>query len=194
MKIFNVIALFSLVGPSAVYGATVTFKDVVPSTACTIPIGPTGYSYYASFSELGVKTDGSETTYVEEIRESEAPLPTGGFIPLNTTVTAMATMVQATNGFWFSLGTTVSSGDVQLEYESCSLQSDGQYACVDVRLLPGLRTTFSYTNTAYEWVQTDVGEIRRDQNAAVQTGSSAALWGLAVVASAMAFGVAMVAF
>ncbi|KAK1220601.1 hypothetical protein PQX77_016624 [Marasmius sp. AFHP31] len=176
--------------------ATVTFKDVNPPDYSRFDPDPP-FSNLVSFREVGVKTgsDGSaETTYVEEIHNSQGLEPSGTIaqaVPLGTTHTFTATIVQSSNGFWLSeaLPYTVTEGEIvtttQLNYyRACSLVGDGKYGCVGENPRGGPTT---YTNTAFEFVVTDVGELRAE-NAATRVSMAPVAWQIVSVLSAMLFG------
>ncbi|KAL0568695.1 hypothetical protein V5O48_013287 [Marasmius crinis-equi] len=122
-------------------------------------------SNFVSYSEAGVKSDpdGSETTYVREYNFTEGLNPSGNVVPLSVTGSGKATIVQSSNGFWYSQDYTFAaegSTSAISEYSSCSLQSDGRYACVQ----KGPSMTRTFTTTAYDVVLTNVDE--RESNRA----------------------------
>ncbi|KAL0564623.1 hypothetical protein V5O48_017421 [Marasmius crinis-equi] len=175
----------------AAQASTVTFKSVVtPDSAITTA------SYFVSYSEAGVKSDGSETTYVQDIVISEQLYPSGKIFTLPTPVSAEATLVQSSGGFWISQEATaveyeiVTSGSSTVlspvrtmtanGYKSCSLGSDGQCACV--QQVPGM--TLSYTATASDSVFTNVGEFKQDNHAV----GSIVLWQVMVLLCAVMVG------
>ncbi|KAL0563101.1 hypothetical protein V5O48_018975, partial [Marasmius crinis-equi] len=171
--------------------STITLKAVNPNSnnPSTIPT----VSNFVSYSEAGVNSDGSETTYVREMVISKQVLINGDTITLPTPVSAEGTFVQSSGGFWLSQEVTAAGYEIltsasttvfsplgtgtDTAYQSCSLGSDGKYACVQQ-----LRhATFSYTGTASDIVVTDVGELKKDNHAV----GSTVVWQVMAVFCAM---------
>ncbi|KAL0572655.1 hypothetical protein V5O48_009313 [Marasmius crinis-equi] len=180
--------------------STVTLKAVHVPPNNTFHITPitatTTISDFISYSEAGVKSDGSETTYIREIVISEQLLD-GMAFTLPTPASATGTLIQSSGGFWFSQEAVVTVYEILprtsttvvstlatatlTQYQSCSLGSDGEYACVEQLL----GTTVSYTATASDAVITNVGELKKDNHA---VGSMAMIWQVMVVFCAMVVG------
>ncbi|KAK1225046.1 hypothetical protein PQX77_012024 [Marasmius sp. AFHP31] len=165
---------------------------------------PVTFSVFISFGEAGVKSgsDGSaETTYVEEIRNSQAIEFTGTtprLIPASATATVVGTRVQSSNGYWVSQDIPVQACPVTfgtatttlLNFQTCSLLADGKYGCIEK--LPGiqrLEITTAYTNSANQFVATDVGGVENDNNGAAIGFTSTITWQIVSVVSAMLVGV-----
>ncbi|KAJ8074374.1 hypothetical protein PM082_015274 [Marasmius tenuissimus] len=194
--------LSTLLTASLVQAATVTFKDVIDPGASNL--SEPSYSVFLSFSEAGIKSgsDGSaETTYVEELHQSQAVEMDGTalqIVPLNTTVTVVGTRVESSNGHWesFDVPLTFSTTTVTaVSFETCSLLAGGEYGCVDKLAAVGSdpvfeqATTTSFTNSATDFVQTDVGELRNVNNGVASGFTSTITWQIISVAGAMLTGV-----
>ncbi|KAJ8087524.1 hypothetical protein PM082_006355 [Marasmius tenuissimus] len=178
--------------------ATVTFKDVSPTEATTVDRDPP-FSDLVSYHEAGVKTgsDGSaETTYVEEIHNSQELRVSGTtvqVVSLDTTRALTATIVQSSNGHWFSQdvpqtitdGTTITT--TQVNYRTCSLAEDGKYGCVWELPLGPSQVTTTYTNTAFDFVVTDVVAPVPDNGVTVGSPVATA-WQIVFVLSTMLIG------
>ncbi|KAF5365429.1 hypothetical protein D9758_010851 [Tetrapyrgos nigripes] len=117
----------------------------------------------------------------------------------------LATLVQSSGGFWISqvatggeyeiltTGSTTSFSPLgtatvtDTQYQACSLESDGRYACVqDLPQLGRTQRTLSYTATASDAVFTNVGELKEDNHAVGSMMTMA--WQAVVVLSAIVIG------
>ncbi|KAF5361156.1 hypothetical protein D9758_009092 [Tetrapyrgos nigripes] len=205
LKLFFISATPALI--NIAQASTVTVKQVnIPpdNTYGVSPITSPIISNFFSYSEAGVKSDGSETTYVYEKLVSEMY---DGFglsvvpLPSHTTVSAEGTFVQSSGGFWVSEvdtaivyeasgggSMTVAGTATATVYQTCSLGSDGKYACLsELRGSGFLRgQTLSYTGaTASDVVFTNVGELtdKKDNHAVGSTMTMA--WQAMVVFGGM---------
>ncbi|KAK1220822.1 hypothetical protein PQX77_016393 [Marasmius sp. AFHP31] len=198
LLLFLISASFSLLAKAS----TATFKIPInpavtsglPSiTDSTRPTFVAPFSFVTAYSQAGVKSDsdGSETTYVQEIHVSQI---TGGSLEALFT----ATIVQSSNGLWGSFEDTQQTVP-HAEYVTCSLESEanGNYACVQLMGWGTSTSTVSYTNTAVELVVTNVAGVPEDgheqaDNHATRSAASMIVWQVLTVLSVMMVGGAVV--
>ncbi|KAK1220825.1 hypothetical protein PQX77_016396 [Marasmius sp. AFHP31] len=155
--------------------STVTFSRVdltvssatttLPSTTIMVP----AQTVIVSWSQEG-DSGGSETTYVERVYISQGFGPDSStLVPLSSTQTQLATLVQSSGGYWYSKAIPIStnSAESQVIYQTCSRDSnsgDGNHACVEVLGAGESSTTLSYTGTARQSVVTDVAGVPSQGN------------------------------
>ncbi|KAL0066375.1 hypothetical protein AAF712_006634 [Marasmius tenuissimus] len=160
--------------------ATVTFKDVSPTEATTVDRDPP-FSDLVSYHEAGVKTgsDGSaETTYVEEIHNSQE-------LRVSGTTVQVVPLILLAHSQTITDGATITT--TQVNYRTCSLVEDGKYGCVWELPLGPSQVTTTYTNTAFDFVVTDVVAPVPDNGVTVGSPVATA-WQIVFVLSTMLIG------
>ncbi|KAL0066307.1 hypothetical protein AAF712_006738 [Marasmius tenuissimus] len=184
---FLLLGLTTQVYIGAVQASTVTFNrvdlTVPPITAPTRTFTIPAQTAIVSWSQEG-DSDGSETTYVERVYVSQGLGPDSSrLVPLSSTQTQLATLVQSSGGYWYSKAIPIStnSAESQVIYQTCSRDAnsgDGNHACVEVLGAGESSTTLSYTNTARQVVVTDVAGVPsqgNDDNGGGSGGNSATI-------------------
>ena len=115
--------------------------------------------------------------------------------------------MQSSGGFWYSQDITLTLENAEtadVNYQSCSLEEDGRYLCVQNAPFAGTKTT-TYTNTvAATCVFTNVGVLATGQSGSDQEGghaghgnsatrvTGAMVWQLLAVVGAMVIGAGVV--
>ncbi|KAK7016721.1 hypothetical protein VNI00_018855 [Paramarasmius palmivorus] len=164
-------------------------------------------SLFNSYSQAGVNSDETETTYVEELRISQiAELQTSNWEhqarPLNTTITLHATLVQSSEGYWRSIDipileyagettTSLESVGTGYQYESCTLDTNEGIGSCTMRGVSNGETSYrnAWMGTLDNVVRTEVAVPSGFENGAAFISVGAQF---AVVMGAIALGVVLV--
>ncbi|KAK7437506.1 hypothetical protein VKT23_018578 [Stygiomarasmius scandens] len=91
-----------------------------------------------SFIPIGTASDGSETTYREEVVMTQVFVPSGtdDVATIDSTITLTATQIQSASGLRNTLGPVPSEAGIfagEMSEERCTFDENGVAECVDVR-------------------------------------------------------------